>query len=139
MVPKEYNRKIRDTKKNEKDNETVQILETNNEEKYTKFETIISHTSIGYRIWSAYITLLALVTPYIYISYAAYRIDYLLPNYVVYITETSFFINIFIKFFVDYFEEGKKYPERDKAKIAINYLHTEFFLDFIPTLPLHLW
>ena len=30
MVPKEYNRKIRDTKKNEKDNETVQILETNN-------------------------------------------------------------------------------------------------------------
>jgi len=47
-----------------------------------------------------------------------------------------FAVSIILRFFVDYYEEGKQFPVRDFAAIAINYLKTDFIYDFIPLIPL---
>ena len=57
---------------------------------------------------------------------------------VLWIFEGSFAMNIMIKFIVDYYEEGKKFPERDSKKIALHYVHNELFWDLIPTIPFNL-
>lgn len=52
------------------------------------------------------------------------------------IFETIFMFNILFHFLTDYVPDGEISPERDLAKIAERYLHTEFRMDFIPTFPL---
>ena len=54
------------------------------------------------------------------------------------IFEASFALNICIKFFVDYHEEGIKNPIQNNTKIAMNYLRTEFIQDLVPTIPFHI-
>jgi len=47
-----------------------------------------------------------------------------------------FAVSIVMRFFVDYYEEGKQFPVRDLTSIAKNYLKTDFIFDFIPLIPL---
>ena len=64
--------------------------------------------------------------------------DYVLEysNYFNYGFESMFAVSIVMKFFVDYYEEGKQFPVRDLTSIAKNYLKTDFIFDFIPLIPL---
>jgi hypothetical protein len=64
--------------------------------------------------------------------------DYVLEysNYFNYGFESMFAISIVMRFFVDYYEEGKQFPVRDLTSIAKNYLKTDFIFDFIPLIPL---
>ena len=67
--------------------------------------------------------------------------DYYQGNVVtILIFESIFLIDLILSFFVDYKEESAPdKPVRDLGKIAINYLKTDFFLDFITLLPLNFY
>ena len=64
--------------------------------------------------------------------------DYILDHshYFNYGFETLFGVSVILRFFVDYYEEGKQFPVRDFSAIAMNYLKTDFIYDFIPLIPL---
>jgi hypothetical protein len=64
--------------------------------------------------------------------------EYVLDNstYLNYGFESLFAVSIVLRFFVDYYEEGKQFPVRDLTAIAKNYLKTGFVFDFIPLIPL---
>ena len=52
------------------------------------------------------------------------------------IFESIFLTQLILKFFVDYTEEeSPDKPIRDLGKIALNYIKTEFLLDFITLIP----
>ena len=83
---------------------------------------------------------MSLLTPYLYLTIAAFRIDELFPgkDIVIIIIESFFLVSMILKFFVDYQIEGLTLPEQDLSNIASNYFKGEFLLDFIPLVPLHL-
>ena len=51
------------------------------------------------------------------------------------IFETIFATNILVNFITDYIPDGEIIPERDLAKIADRYWHTDFLADLLPTFP----
>ena len=99
---------------------------------------IMSSTNQFYLYWISLNTLCCLTSSYVYAYMAAFRTANE-PGHlesVNYAFETLFAISIVMRFFVDYYEEGKQFPVRDLTLIAKNYLRTDFLYDFIPLIPL---
>lgn len=51
--------------------------------------------------------------------------------------EATFLAHFVSQFFLEYEDESQK-KVRDMSKIAVNYVKTNFILDFLPLLPLNL-
>lgn len=117
---------------------TEQKVKTQIERGFSDF-IIISELNPLYHLFEVLITMLCLVSSYIYAYIAAFRLhqDMNQTAYKLsYIFETMFFIDLILNFFVEYQPEDSKYPVRDMSKIAVNYLQGEFKMDAIPLIPL---
>ena len=116
---------------------TEQKVKTQIERGFSDF-IIISELNPLYHIFEVLITMLCLVSSYIYAYIAAFRLhqDMNQTAYKLsYIFETMFLIDLILNFFVEYQPEDSKYPVRDMSKIAVHYLQGEFKMDAIPLIP----
>ena len=50
--------------------------------------------------------------------------------------EIVFIIDLILQFFVEYYDDQTRNIVRNNYKIAMNYIHTRFFFDFITTIPM---
>lgn len=102
---------------------------------------VIRRNSTFYNIFTVFITILKLVSFYLYGYLAAFRMhpqmNYIAITYYV-VFEIIFVFDLIINFFVEIIDEETNQPERDLKKIAINYLNGLFFIDFITLIPLQL-
>lgn len=116
---------------------TEQKVKTQIERGFSDF-IIISELNPLYHIFEVLITMLCLVSSYIYAYIAAFRLhqDMNQTAYKLsYIFETMFLIDLILNFFVEYQPEDSKHPVRDMSKIAVHYLQGEFKMDAIPLIP----
>lgn len=100
---------------------------------------IISELNPLFQIFQVFITVLCLMSSYVYAYIAAFRLHNDMNESVYklnYFFETMFLIDCILTFFVEYQPEDSKYPVRDMSKIAINYLQGAFKFDVIPLIPL---
>ena len=120
--------------------------------KNNKYQIVISRVGTFFTIWSYFITILCIWSAYVYMYIAAFGIhsersllsihgkdksgEDLLSNLDVFFNLT-FFLDIGLRFFVDYYDKQKLLVVKKQPMMAINYLQTELFYDLIATIPFY--
>ena len=99
---------------------------------------VISETSTARKVWAALYLFSCFTSPYFYAWVALFGHEKGESGYLItsIIFETIFATNILVNFLTEYVPDGEIVPERDIAKIADRYFHTDFLMEFIPTFPL---
>jgi len=98
---------------------------------------IISRTGIFYTIWNFIIAILCVYSSLFYLELAAFGApskedtDETLDIFFILI----FFVDLLVRLNLDYYDKVKEITVRDQPKVALNYLRTNFFFDFITTIP----
>ena len=99
---------------------------------------IIKQNNRYYMYWRTLNTLCCLTSSFFYAFMAAFR--GMTENPTLYkinmAYESVFLISMGLQFIVEYVEVGNPTPVRDLQKIALRYLKTQFWFDFIPIIPL---
>ena len=101
---------------------------------------VIDHTGPSYIAFNFFVTFCCLVSSYMYVAMAAFRITESNPLmfFIMMIFEAIFVCDLCINFLLSYTPEhssNKKDTERDIFKIWMHYLHGSFYLDIIPLIP----
>lgn len=100
---------------------------------------VISSQSKVLKVWQIFITFLCIISSYIYINIAAFRVhkyedEEVTELYLIF--ESFFLLDIIVQFFVERIPEGHIKPIRELEKLALIYLRGDFIEDFITILPI---
>lgn len=125
----------------EKKKEWLEYLEEASEQGIAQV-FIVSRRNRLYKCWEVIITILCLISAYIYANIAAFRMhpvrDERHINDIYAAFESLFLFDMVLQFFVEFVPEGQTRPIRNLERIAMNYFRNDFLLDFIAILPLEL-
>lgn len=104
---------------------------------------VISHLSGMYLIFNFFVTACCLVSSYIYVYMAAFRIlqnDFSMTNFFMYFFEGVFVVDIAVNFMLSYEYMGQygKEIQRNLFEISNHYVKTTFIKDLIPIIPFQL-
>lgn len=105
---------------------------------------VFSESNFWYGLYSTFISIMCLITSYIYMYVATFRngLANELNQGLFIFFEVCFLIHMILQFFKAYElsdESSDKKEERSMSKISLNYIKTYFIIDLIPLLPLQYW
>jgi hypothetical protein len=122
----------------EKKQKLFNYLEEQNSSGKSSF-FIISTSNRLYKVWQAITICMCLISSYIYINIAAFRMHGYEDEQVteIFLTfEIFFFIDMIMQFFIERIPQGHTKPIRELEKIAMIYLKGDFIIDIIAICPL---
>lgn len=98
---------------------------------------VISREGTFFNYWSSFITLICIISAYIYMFIAAFNIPEKnsTNDYLDSVFNGVFLIDCGLRFFVDYKDRKLDQTIRKQPELAMNYLRTDLFYDSITTVP----
>ena len=96
---------------------------------------VIPREGTFFSMWDILITILCIVSAYVYMFIAAFGVSDQNMDYLDIIFNFIFFIDMILRFCLDYYDKIREETIKTQPKLAMHYLKGDFLYDFVATVP----